>query len=120
MKTVIVRALAWGTVPDTIKVLGITFRKPITNADYNKFLSEVPKAKEEAIESIKAMLARGGFIYDPTLIKWKVQRTLYSGELWCFLCFTDNDNEGRRKFLSYIYKTGILNTEDAEIIKGYY
>lgn len=95
----------------------VTTEAPLTNADYNKFVSDLPRIKNQVISQIKPMLANGGFLYGTDLWSWTVKRDSKKIILWTRLTMQDTMNDGKTAFMKYINSTGIL--QYGNIVKNY-
>lgn len=65
-------------------------------------------------------LPAGGFIYGGDLYRFEQKMdNPYTFCLYAYVTFEDTNNEGKSKFMSRINRTGLLQTDYAEIYKNY-
>ena len=92
------------------------FGKTIKEAE-KKFYSQYQKRKKDFLNSLNKMALKGGFIIlnDPKInIVKKIDfssKNPYAIWLYAQIIIEDTNNEGRKKFMQKVNKTGLLNLE---------
>lgn len=82
---------------------------PLTQQSIDAFLGDFHNIKEQFFTLVKPMMEKAGLIFDSSLYTFKSQKMgAYEMDIWSFITFTDDNNEGKAVMMDYIKKTGLL------------